>query len=129
MCIFCEEIKNPRLVKKVFGQSFKYNSRIIYSDKNILAIPGYGPQVYPYILEVFLTFLRSYYNQDSMRGMHYAYLSMAESHDMVVQVLHIVIYILLRKSMDFSMQLIGERIKRILSLIKPTNLYTAMNIY
>ena len=50
MCIFCEEIKNPRLVKKVFGQSFKYNSRIIYSDKNILAIPGYGPQVYPNIL-------------------------------------------------------------------------------
>ena len=62
MCIFCEEIKNPRLVKKVFGQSFKYNSRIIYSDKNILAIPGYGPQVYPYILIMTRRHIASFLN-------------------------------------------------------------------
>lgn len=50
MCIFCEEIENPKIAKKLFGESFAYDNRIIYSDENILVIPGYGPQVYPYIL-------------------------------------------------------------------------------
>lgn len=50
MCIFCEEIRNPGMARKIFGKNFMYDDRIIYSDKNILAMPGYGPQVYPYML-------------------------------------------------------------------------------
>lgn len=50
MCIFCAEIDQPDIVKSVFGSYFRHKHRIIYADDNILAIPGYGPQVYPYIL-------------------------------------------------------------------------------
>jgi len=49
-CYFCDEIQNPALIKKLLGSSFSHNDRILYSSEHVVAIPGYGPQVYPYIL-------------------------------------------------------------------------------
>ena len=49
-CVFCAEIERPCSIKSLI--SIPYSDRIIYSDDYVLAFPGLGPQVFPYILVV-----------------------------------------------------------------------------
>lgn len=67
MCIFCAEIDQPDIVKTVFGSYFRHKHRIIYADDNILAIPGYGPQVYPYILALTKRHIPSFWEHQKMK--------------------------------------------------------------
>ena len=50
MCIFCDEINNPVLARQLMGETFQYKDRVLFSDECVLAIAGYGPQVFPYVL-------------------------------------------------------------------------------
>lgn len=50
MCPFCFESQNPPYAKAFLGASWPYPDRIIFSDPDVFVVPGYGPQVFPYLL-------------------------------------------------------------------------------
>ena len=50
MCIFCLEANNPMLAKAFLGDSWPYESRVLFSNDHMYAVPGYGPEVFPYVL-------------------------------------------------------------------------------
>ena len=70
MCVFCEEIKNPIIVKQLLGESFPFDSRILYSDKYVLALAGYGPQVFPYVLVLTKRHINSFAKTDNTEKAH-----------------------------------------------------------
>jgi diadenosine tetraphosphate (Ap4A) HIT family hydrolase len=49
-CIFCKEGQDPTSANLFLGPDWPYEGRTIISTKNIFLVPGYGPQVYPYLL-------------------------------------------------------------------------------
>ncbi len=50
MCVFCDESRDPRSAIRFLGSGWPFADRMIYSGRWIVAVPGYGPQVYPYLL-------------------------------------------------------------------------------
>jgi diadenosine tetraphosphate (Ap4A) HIT family hydrolase len=52
MCVFCLEGRDPEFAKIFLGDDWPYAGRILASDEHMYAIPGYGPQVFPYVLIV-----------------------------------------------------------------------------
>src|SRR5947209_6139161 len=52
MCIFCLEARSPESANGFLGASWPYNGRVIVSNDFMYAVPGYGPQVFPYVLVI-----------------------------------------------------------------------------
>lgn len=48
-CPFCDEVLNPAMIK-YYVDDWPYGDRLIYSNASWIVVPGYSPQVYPYIL-------------------------------------------------------------------------------
>jgi len=51
-CTFCLESKLPAIARGFLGQDWPYEDRILYDNEHVFAVPGVGPQVYPYALVV-----------------------------------------------------------------------------
>lgn len=51
-CVFCEEILNPSFALSFLPNDWEYDDRIVFENEDAIAIPGLGPQLYPYILIV-----------------------------------------------------------------------------
>lgn len=52
LCPFCAEWKDPQYFKAYIGNTWTHEHRVLYRDSECFALPGYGPQVYPYALIV-----------------------------------------------------------------------------
>src|ERR1017187_4660666 len=52
MCIFCLEAHNPLSAKAFLGDDWPYQGRVLSSNEYMYAVPGYGPQVFPYVLVI-----------------------------------------------------------------------------
>ncbi len=50
MCVFCLEARKPEAANGFLGEAWPYQGRILAANSQMFAVPGYGPQVYPYIL-------------------------------------------------------------------------------
>ncbi|MCL2801498.1 MAG: HIT domain-containing protein [Treponema sp.] len=70
MCIFCDEIKNPKLAKQLLGEEFQYEDRVLYSDDYVLALAGYGPQVFPYVLVLTKRHINSFAKTSNIERAH-----------------------------------------------------------
>lgn len=51
-CVFCRESLEPTYANLFLGPKWPYEGRILFATEKIFLIPGYGPQVYPYLLVV-----------------------------------------------------------------------------
>jgi diadenosine tetraphosphate (Ap4A) HIT family hydrolase len=49
-CVFCKEAQDPASANLFLGPEWPHEGRTILSTDNIFVVPGYGPQVYPYLL-------------------------------------------------------------------------------
>lgn len=49
-CIFCREARDPRTALSFLGADWPFEDRLLVESPRIFAIPGYGPQIFPYIL-------------------------------------------------------------------------------
>ena len=49
-CIFCEEGNDFSYCKSFLGKEWIYNDRVVYHNRFVFAVVGYGPQVDPYII-------------------------------------------------------------------------------
>jgi len=58
-CPFCSEIKNPSIVREVISD-WPYPDRFLYENKAWVVVPGYSPQVYPYILTISKRHIKSF---------------------------------------------------------------------
>ena len=58
-CVFCREAKDPAYALEFLGPRWPYESRILFELETLFAIPGYGPQVFPYVLIVSKHHIRS----------------------------------------------------------------------
>src|ERR1039457_1845058 len=52
MCVFCSELRAPSFIHCILQIPWPYPDRILFSMDSVVAIPGLGPLVYPYILLV-----------------------------------------------------------------------------
>src|ERR1035441_3956898 len=52
MCVFCLEGQDPEFANIFLGDDWPYKGRVLVSNERMYAIPGYGPQVFPYVLIV-----------------------------------------------------------------------------
>lgn len=49
-CLFCAEARNPGIARTFLSRTWPHSNRLIFSDATVFAVPGYSPQVYPYVL-------------------------------------------------------------------------------
>lgn len=49
-CVFCKEGTDFSYAKSFLGNKWPFQNRVVYSDKHLFAVVGYGPQVCPYVL-------------------------------------------------------------------------------
>ncbi|WP_414682971.1 HIT family protein [Longimicrobium sp.] len=49
-CPFCIEVVNPKSALHLLSRQWPYSDRLIYRNELVFAVPGFSPQVYPYIL-------------------------------------------------------------------------------
>ena len=49
-CVFCAELKEPSRFGSYYPTKWPYEDRIIWRGRHAWCVPGYGPQVFPYIL-------------------------------------------------------------------------------
>ena len=52
MCVFCSELRAPSFIHSVLQTPWPYPDRVLFSMDTVVAIPGLGPLVYPYVLLV-----------------------------------------------------------------------------
>ena len=50
MCLFCLESSNPQAASFFLGEDWPYPDRVIAANEDMYAVPGFGPQVFPYVL-------------------------------------------------------------------------------
>ncbi len=65
-CPFCLEAANPKTALKLLSNEWPYNDRLIYESELVFAVPGYSPQVYPYVLVLPQRHTSSMYNTNSL---------------------------------------------------------------
>ena len=52
MCVICSELRAPQLFHRIARHPWPWESRVLFTTGNVVAIPGIGPLVYPYVLLV-----------------------------------------------------------------------------
>lgn len=58
-CAFCLESARPEYANVFLGGDWPYSGRVIFSHHEAFAVPGYGPQVFPYALIIPRRHIRS----------------------------------------------------------------------
>lgn len=52
MCEFCLEILHPEYINLILPRPWPYKGRVLLSNDEFIAVPGLGPQVFPYVLVI-----------------------------------------------------------------------------
>lgn len=51
-CIFCREAIDPQAARSFLRADWPFEDRLLVEFPRVFAIPGYGPQIFPYVLLV-----------------------------------------------------------------------------
>jgi diadenosine tetraphosphate (Ap4A) HIT family hydrolase len=51
-CVFCLESQRPKHANAFLPKDWPYSGRVLFAEHEMFCVPGYSPQVYPYVLVI-----------------------------------------------------------------------------